>query len=219
MIEVHVFPSGPLETNCYLVIEQETGQSFLIDPGPGSFFQVQEYLHQHSLMLEALALTHSHWDHTMDAHLFLKEYPFLGVFVHPLDMPNLFHPGSDGVPQIQSVPALSENRVFSYGEQFIVGNTAWSVLHTLGHTPGCVCLFQKEQKLVFTGDTLFCGTYGAVHFPTSSRRDMFQSLKVLLGLPGDTVMYPGHGESSALEVQKKWMQKVVEAKAYTKSEK
>jgi len=90
------------------------------------------------------------------------------------------------------------------------GSNRLEILHTPGHSPGSVCLFDPIHKVLFSGDTLFSGTYGNTTFPTSSKQDILVSLLMLSTLPDDVQIYPGHGESSLLKRQKPWMRALAE---------
>ena len=210
-MSIYTFPSGPLDTNVYLLVDDLSYSALLIDPGFGSFETIQTWLKDKQIHLEALCLTHSHWDHVGDAILFLSSYPELKLCVHPLDQDNLLHPGSDGIMLYIPFSPLPKERLSFYPPSMSVGQNQLQVLHTPGHSPGCVCLFDPSQKLLFSGDTLFQGTYGSTGFPTSSKRDLLLSLKKLLALPDETVLYPGHGPRTTLQQEKPWMERVIQA--------
>lgn len=202
---IFCFPSGPFETNAYLVSDETTKKACVIDPAHGSFAPIQRQLKESSLEIEALCLTHSHWDHMGDAALFLDAYPTIKLFVHPLDMENVLQPGSDGIDLLLPFVPPDEERLCFYQASLSIGSMGWEILHTPGHSPGSVCLFQPFDTILFSGDTLFSGTYGNTDFPTSSKSDMVASLLMLSTLPDEVRLYPGHGESSLLHRQKPWM--------------
>ena len=83
------------------------------------------------------------------------------------------------------------------------GNISLRVIHTPGHTPGGICLYSEAEKTLFSGDTLFLGTYGRVDLPHSSEKEMLKSLEKLLNLPPETTVFPGHGAATTIEVEKK----------------
>lgn len=208
---IKIFPSGPLDTNVYLFIDEPTKKACLIDPGPDSFEKIQTWCQKEQITITAIAITHSHWDHVQDIPLFLEAYPTLNLFAHPLDQDNLLSPGFDGISSMVPISPLPKERIESYPPELIVGTSVLKVLHTPGHSPGCVCLYEPREHLLFSGDTLFAGTYGLTSLPTSSRRDMFASLKQLADLPEETKIYPGHGHSSTIKKEKGWIERVVAA--------
>lgn len=203
---IQCFPSGPFETNAYLISDATTRKAWVIDPAHGSFSRIQKQVQEFSWEIEAVCLTHSHWDHVGDAALFLDANPSIRLFVHPLDLENVLQPGSDGIDILIPFVPPDEKRISLYDTSLSVGAMRWEILHTPGHSPGSVCLFQPFQKVLFSGDTLFSGTYGNTSFSTSSKSDMIASLLMLSVLPDDVRLYPGHGEDSLLQRQKPWMQ-------------
>ena len=205
---IYAFPSGPLDTNAYLIVDETTKKAFVVDPAPHSFPIIQKKIDEESLTLEGVCVTHSHWDHMADATLFLKAYPYLFLYVHKDDVENILHPGSDGIPLGVFVQPLSDERIRFYDTSLGFGNHRWEVLHTPGHSPGSVCLFDPEQKILFSGDTLFSGTYGITHTPYGSKKDMMASLLMLSTLPDEVQVYPGHGETCTLGRQKPWIRAV-----------
>jgi glyoxylase-like metal-dependent hydrolase (beta-lactamase superfamily II) len=199
------FPSGPLDTNAYLITEEKSELAFVIDPAFDSFSVIQKHLKDLNLTLVGICLTHSHWDHVGDASLYLDAYPKASLFVHEQDLENLLHPGSDGINLPMAFPPIPRDRISLYETQLSIASTTWEILHTPGHSPGSVCLFDPIRKVLFSGDTLFSGTYGNTIFPTSSKTDMLVSLLMLSTLPDEVQIYPGHGEGSVLKGQKPWM--------------
>ena len=208
---IYSFPSGPLDTNAYVFVDDESQEAFIVDPGFGSFASIQKWLQRKEIVIQALCITHSHWDHVGDIHLFLDAWPKLPVYVHPLDQDNLEHPGIDGIPAMLPGTSISKTHLHPYPNQVEIGSFCWHAIHTPGHSPGCICLFEPNLKLLFSGDTLFQGTYGLTSLPTSSKRDMVLSLQKLSTLPEDTIVYPGHGPSTTIGKEKSWIERVVAA--------
>lgn len=95
----------------------------------------------------------------------------------------------------------------SSGDVLVVGNHKLEVIHTPGHSPGGVCLYSREQEVVFTGDTMFASGRGRTDIPHSSTTDIEQSIDHLLGLPETTVVYPGHGPKTTIGQEKRLLQK------------
>ena len=84
-----------------------------------------------------------------------------------------------------------------------LGDVEFRVIHTPGHTAGGTCLYCEKEKLLFSGDTLFKGTWGRTDLPTSSREDIMDSIiNKLLVLPDDTIVYPGHGKTTMIKEEK-----------------
>src|SRR5437588_132186 len=98
-------PSGPFETNAYVVACPETGEAAIVDPAPGSAESIRSLLERRGWVPKAILLTHSHWDHIADVAK-LKEALKIPVWVHELDAQNLQKPGSDGIPCWISIPGV-----------------------------------------------------------------------------------------------------------------
>jgi glyoxylase-like metal-dependent hydrolase (beta-lactamase superfamily II) len=188
---------GPYATNTYYLACPKTGVAVVIDPALGAFKQLKE-LPAPSFIL----LTHSHFDHIADLAP-LKDWSRAPVYVHQLDEPNLRHPGTDGLPLPFLVPPSSGDILLGGGEKLQIGELSIHVMGTPGHSPGGICYYLPSEATVFTGDTLFAGSYGRFDFPTSSASSLLASLKTLLLLPPETTVLPGHGEETTIGREKK----------------
>ena len=170
---------GPLGTNCYLV--EESGQRVLIDPAEDS-----AALHAFvgSRRIDAIINTHGHFDHVGGDWAF----PDTPVKIHPADLSLLkaTHPEPPG-----TIEGLAE------GDRVLDGLT---VFHTPGHSPGSIVLI--GEGILFVGDLLFAGSIGRVDLPGGSPNDMFSSLLRIVALPGDYTVYPGHGETTMLDLER-----------------
>lgn len=202
------FPSGPFQTNAYVVSCPETKQAVIIDPAPGSASKIAEYIEKEGLKPKEIWLTHSHWDHIADIEPVKKLYS-IPLAVHPLDKENLESPGSDGIPCWISIAEITPNHLLKEGEILTLGSMRAIVIHTPGHSPGGVCYYFPEQGLLFSGDTLFQGTIGNLSFPTCQPSLMWKSLEKLAALPPATVVLPGHGPATQIG-KEKWLKNAEE---------
>lgn len=200
---IETFPSGPFETNAYVVGCPKTKEAVIIDPAPGSEKSISHYLKQNSLIPKEIWLTHTHWDHIGDVKK-LKALYGLAVRVHKQDAPNLRKPGADGLPLFFAIEGVEPDFFLTEGEILTLGDMKWEVIHTPGHSPGSVCFYSKESKTLLSGDTLFKGSIGNLSFPTSDASSMWNSLKKLENLPKETRFFPGHGEPSTIE-RESWL--------------
>jgi hydroxyacylglutathione hydrolase len=150
-----------------------------------------------------ILLTHSHWDHTAEVSL-LKEQLQVPIYIHKEDVKNLEEPGSDRLPLLYPIRAVKPDDYLYDGQILMVGELAIEVIHTPGHTPGGVCFYLKQQKALFSGDTLFKGTIGNLSFPTARPKLMWASLERLAKLPKDTKVYPGHGPATTIGAEE-WL--------------
>ncbi len=197
------FPSGPAETNAYLLGCPETKRAVVIDVPFESTPLLLQRSQALSLSIEMILLTHSHWDHTAEVAL-LKERLNIPVYVHKEDAGNLEDPGSDGLPLFFPIAGVKPDGFLSDGQELEIGSLHIQVIHTPGHTPGGVCFYLPKEMVLISGDTLFRGTIGNLSFPTARPALMWNSLKRLAALPEETKVYPGHGEPTTIG-REKWI--------------
>ena len=183
---------GQLETNCYVVTDEETLDCAVIDPGDESN-AILDYLEENRLRCKAILLTHGHFDHVGAAEA-VSEETGAPVYMNRLDDRDERHD-----PHFPfHLPDNGE--YYGEGDSVELGSLRFEVLATPGHTPGSVC-FRWEDKL-FAGDTLFAGSCGRTDLPGGSHADMLRSLRRLAELEGDYTVYPGHGEATTLEEER-----------------
>lgn len=192
-----MLPSGPFETNCY-VADCNDGKAIIIDPAPDSFSKIKNILEKHKLTPIALLLTHSHWDHIGDVSKVKAEYD-IPVYIHPRDVDNLTHPGSDGLPCWILIQGVTPEILFKGEETLLFNHLECRVIETPGHTPGGVCFYFPKENVLFSGDTLFQGSIGNLSFATARPDEMWPSLKKLSLLPPHTAVYPGHGGATSIQ--------------------
>ncbi|MBA3721579.1 MAG: MBL fold metallo-hydrolase [Parachlamydiaceae bacterium] len=194
---IQVFPCGPISTNSYLVACPDTKEAAIIDAAPESAKVICNIIDQNQFDCKKILLTHSHWDHTADIPQ-LQDRTNAKVFIHPLDVPNLENPGADKLPLRYKIQSVKPDGLINEGDTVQIGNLTFSIIHTPGHSPGCICFYNKKHGILFSGDTLFKGSIGNISFPTSSPEDMWISLAKLSKLPPETVVYPGHGPKTTI---------------------
>lgn len=193
-----VFPSGPFDTNAYVLNCPKTKIAAIIDPAPESSEKIIRYIEKNDLTPEKILLTHSHWDHIGDAAPLLKHFGNIKTLIHKLDAPNLENPGADRLPCWIDIEGVTPDHFFNEGDKIELGSLLLEVIHTPGHTPGGVCFYLPHEKMLISGDTLFKGTIGNLSFPTSNANLMWQSLKKLAKMPAETKVFPGHGPSTTI---------------------
>lgn len=202
------FPFGPFETNAILVACEATKKAAVIDPSYGSTEAICRKCDDLGLTVEKILITHSHWDHIADVHA-LAQKTGAAVYVHPLDALNLEQPGQDGIPLLFPIQGTKPDFLIGHGEQLMIGDILCQVIHSPGHSPGSVCYFAPDKKVLFTGDTLFEGSIGNLHLPTSQPEKMWESLQAILQLPQNTRIVPGHGPDTTL-AQENWLSRAKE---------
>lgn len=182
---------GPLETNCYLVSDERSGLCAVIDPATRSA-KILETVQAQGWRVGCILLTHAHFDHTGALKSLHAALPDVPVYVHAQDTDNNTNMSNGN---------LVYTNTYADGDTVSCGGLTFRVLHTPGHTPGSVCL-QCENAL-FTGDTLFAGSYGRTDFIGGDEAAMRRSLARLGHLEGDYTVLPGHGESSTLDYERR----------------
>lgn len=190
------------QTNCYIIQDEKSKETMVIDPG-GDANNIIEMLKILDAKVKYIYLTHCHADHIGAANE-LQENVGGTILIHRIDAENLNKDSVNlatyiGAPEIK---LEADSRID--GEDLIhIGNLEFRVIHTPGHTAGSTSLYLQEEKLLFSGDTLFRGAWGRTDLPTSSFEDIIKSItNKLITLPEDTIVYPGHGKSTKIKEEK-----------------
>ena len=193
---LEILTVGALETNCYILGDEETRQGVIIDPGGDSEI-IEEHLKKLRLKLKYIILTHGHVDH-IGALSQLKKATKAEILIHSEDSPMLYDPNQNlSIFSGDRIIATKADKLLEEGDIIQCGGIQLEVLHTPGHTPGGISLV--TDKMIFTGDALFCGSIGRTDFPGSSYQKLINSIKEkLLSKDDDFIVYPGHGPSSTI---------------------
>lgn len=189
---IKTLPVGQLETNCYVVTDEDSLDCAVIDPGDESG-TILDYLEDNKLHCRAVLLTHAHFDHVGAANALL-EATGARLYMSEKEL-ELVKGGASGrftVPE--------DVKYYRDGDTVEVGGLRFEVMETPGHTPGGVTL--RCGEALFTGDTLFRGSCGRTDFAGGDMRQELRSLKRIAELPGDYEVYPGHAESSMLSIER-----------------
>ncbi len=185
---IKTLPVGDLETNCYVVTNEKTLESVVIDPGDESN-TILDYLESNHLTCKAIFLTHGHYDH-VGAVEAVQEETGATVYMNAKDDAKNMH-------SFHFPFTLPENgRTYDDGDVVSAAGIDFSILSTPGHTPGSVVI--RAEDALFTGDTLFRGSCGRTDLDGGSMEDMLQSLRKICSLEGDYEVYPGHMDCSSL---------------------
>lgn len=192
---------GQIQTNCYIVFDEEEKKAVIIDPADEG-----KYLEDCFLQLKvepmAILLTHAHFDH-IQAVPYLKEKFNIPIYVHEADEEMLKDPGMFGMDSVKIYLQDDDVRLKG-GETLDFSKMSFQVIHTPGHTPGSVCYYAKEAKMLLSGDTMFWHSWGRTDFPGGSEKELFDSIEEkLLPLPADTLVLPGHEGPTSIEEERK----------------
>lgn len=189
-------------TNSYVIVDEETKETMVIDPA-GEKEKIIEMLNILQAKLKYIYLTHCHGDHTGAVVELQNEYG-VKVLTGRQESENLKNPEITlnyyiGLPDIK----LEEDSRVDDNDLIHLGELEFRVIHTPGHTNGGTSLYCEKEKMLFSGDTLFRGSWGRTDLPTGSLVEIMDSItNKLLCLPEDTIVYPGHGKSTIIKEEK-----------------
>lgn len=186
---------GAFQENCYLVEDPKTNAVAIVDPGSEPE-RIVDAIEESGGRVEAIWITHAHVDH-IGAIAPLKRKYNVPVWLHPLDEP-LYRVGGRQA-QLYGIPyeePPAPDRQFAEGEKVKLGALELDVIHVPGHAPGHVVIYGHGNALV--GDCLFAGSIGRTDLPFSNPSQLEASLKRIAALPPETVVHPGHGDSTTI---------------------
>lgn len=195
---------GMVQTNCYIVVNPEIKEAVIVDPGDEAA-RIEDALLKTGATAKAILLTHGHFDHVTAMEELKRD---LGVQVYACENEQevLADPGKNLSGQFNGGALhLKADVLLKDGETFEAAGYTFKMIHTPGHTEGSCCYYVESEKTLFSGDTLFEGSYGRIDFPTGSGREMIHSVAdVLFDLPDDTNVYPGHEGYTTIADEKQY---------------
>ena len=198
---------GDFEANCYCVRKDaKQKKCLIIDPGlnPESLIR---FLKTNDYKPVSIVLTHGHIDHIGGVESIREYWPHVEVAIHEMDAEMLANPALNlsimAGTMIQARPA--EICFDSTQQYYTAAGLRFQILHTPGHTPGGICLYSANDKVLFAGDTLFAGSIGRTDFPSGSYEALIDAIKTkLIILPERTTVYPGHGPETTIQEEKRF---------------
>ena len=202
-LEIIQIVAGPIETNLFLVIEKASNHVMIVDGPPDSFDAAVREIESRDLTPEMILITHGHWDHIGDADALRNHYQ-IPTLVHDGDRHKLEN------PTYGDIQGFAPDQIIAEGDRVQLGDVGFDVLHTPGHSPGQVSLYSAGEKIMIGGDTLFPGGYGTIEIADASAEQTVETIRRLLDLPDDTVVYPGHGLTTTIGAERHWMERVAE---------
>lgn len=202
-MRVEKFIFGPFQTNTYVVSDEQ--QILLVDPACYTPYEqqvlyryIEDISRQHSAFSIQILATHGHLDHLWGAPWACEQW-HTKVLIHEADFPL----AKAMQEQYDMFGVRAEAKPFPMEELVNEGMSELEILHTPGHTPGSICLYWPEEKTLLSGDTLFCMGYGRTDLPGGNMGQLIQSLERLFALPGDVLVFAGHGEDTTIGAEKR----------------
>lgn len=200
-MNLQTFVLGDLQTNCYLL--DDGHDAIIIDPADDGDF-LNEELSRQNLILQKVILTHGHFDHCLGLLSLATAWPKLPILLHSADnfLINKAQESARHWLNREIDPVPKANQALSDGQIIKLANETLKVIHTPGHTPGCIALLSEKQDndetYLFTGDTLFADGVGRTDFAYSNYQDLLNSLAKLKQVKESgaySLALPGHGRS------------------------
>ena len=199
LLEVKLFVNMETQGNTYLIIDEKKN-CCVVDPGGLKMKQLITYIKENELNLESILLTHGHYDHIIGIPN-IEEYKKVPVYIGEKDYEFLY----DSTLSL----SLWSDLDFKLGKNVEVikvkeGEVIFGMeaVETPGHTQGGVCYLSREDKFLFSGDTIFKMTYGRTDFPTGSLAALRASIAKIMELDGEITVYPGHGGETKISSER-----------------
>lgn len=199
-LSIYMFTCGLVETNAYLVVHSDLKEAILIDAPQDLLASLGNVLEEKQINLKALLLTHGHWDHMADAEAIAQKYN-VEVYAHAADKVLYETPRvmSSLMPPNLILKPVHVHHWVEQGQMLKLLNQQFEVRYVPGHCPGSI-LFYTSALGAFVGDAIFKGSIGRTDLPGGNFATLRQSIRTqIYSLPENTLLFPGHGESTTVE--------------------
>jgi glyoxylase-like metal-dependent hydrolase (beta-lactamase superfamily II) len=199
-----IIPVGTLQCNCSIFGDEQTREALVVDPGD-EIGRILQVLKRHGLTVKGIVITHAHIDHIGGAQK-LKKATGAPVYMNPNDAAlQKMMEVQAGWLGVETPDAVEIDSPAMDGGKLVVGATEFHVLHTPGHTQGSISLWIPSEGKLVAGDTLFRDSIGRTDLPGGDSRQILRSIhEKLLPLPEETVVFPGHGDSTTIGREKQF---------------
>lgn len=204
-MKIDTIALGDFEANCYCIRATETSAvCLLIDPGLNPEPLIH-FLRHNNLTPEAIVITHGHADHIGGVETVRQNWPHVKVAISQEDADMMTSPTKNlSILAEVMVQARPADICFTNQRSFEAAGVRFEILKTPGHSPGGICLYNSDEGILFSGDTLFAGSVGRSDFPGGDHALLIDRIKhKLLILPEQTRVYPGHGPTTTLRAEKR----------------
>ena len=204
MLNVSILVVGPVMTNCYIV-HDENKEAVIIDPGENAKGIINQ-LEKTGAAPVAILLTHGHFDHITAVPELIEKYPDIPIYAYEKERALLEDAGlNESAGMGRGGISLDNVHYLEDGAELTLLGETWKLIATPGHTIGSCCYYVESASALFSGDTLFAGSYGRTDLPTGSQSAIVRSIKEkLLVLPPDDQVYPGHEDFTTIEQERKY---------------
>lgn len=195
--EVLRYIVGPVCTNCYLLVNHKTGELLVVDPGDQAQL-IEKQIEKTGAKPVAVLLTHGHFDHAGAAEELADKYQ-ISIYAHEAEKETLEDPGLNLCGMIGEHKVYHADIFVKDEEVLNLAGFSIRVFFTPGHTIGGCCYYIADEKILFSGDTLFQESVGRTDFPRGSASDLIRAIREkLMPLPNDVTVYTGHDESTLI---------------------
>ena len=208
-VKVEQYVVGMVQTNCYVAANADTKECFIIDPG-ASGQKLAEKIREGGYTPVAILLTHGHFDHVSAAETLAKEFDVL-VYAHELEEDTLKSPDKNVGWLMGANESYHADVYLKDNQELQLAGFDIRVIHTPGHTEGGCCYYLPEEKVLFSGDTLFARSVGRTDFPGGSMSQLVRSIREKLmalhdrqDADSDITVYPGHNDVTTIETERKY---------------
>lgn len=211
VFDVVSLPVGQMAANCYIVSDKKTGETVIIDPGDDAQYLIDE-IQKRLLRPTFVVATHGHFDHIMGVAEVHSAFgiPFLihteDEFLLKTISDSVRHFLGKNISVIQ--PSVSGNVM--EGSSIVLGENTLTCIEVPGHTPGSIAIVSDDDHIMFVGDTIFsAGSVGRTDFSYSDKQSLLQSIQRILTYPGQTRLFPGHGESTTVALERSFHDAII----------
>ena len=196
---------GPLNNNAYVVWDETSMKAVVIDPSKAGS-QIIDFIDKNNLQALGIINTHYHFDHVFDNAKMKRSFT-AAFMMHGADVPFYENDKISEKFTDEKIEKVEINTWLKDGDRIRFGKEELVATHTPGHSEGSVCLYSNKHGLLFSGDTLFAGTYGRLDLPGGDGDKMKKSLARLANFPKGTHVLPGHGAETTIEKELEWLGK------------